>query len=259
MKANWKIALMCFATVAFFACKPQNAPDNQGGNEGEETEYVKPISVGDNSLADWDALPANFVVSATCPEDASLLGLKSVKVYADKYYIFIQIEPVVEELGDDLSWIPFHVYLNTDNSDETGGYGDEFTDANTDILLEGAVYANDPIAWAPSVSHWWGAVGESGWIWNDPTIEHSADDKWGADIGEGELQGTTSQFVNGKFEIEIMRELVPTPAGWNEDEFGIGFDIQSVAWSSVGILPIGSPTDADPNGHVAKLQIKIDK
>lgn len=23
MKANWKIALMCFATVAFFACKPK--------------------------------------------------------------------------------------------------------------------------------------------------------------------------------------------------------------------------------------------
>jgi hypothetical protein len=256
MKANWKIALMCIATLAFVACK-DNKGGGGGGGEDPEEEYVKAISVTDNSLSDWDALDQNYVFSAVCPADASLLGLKSAKVYADKFYIFIQVEPNMEDITD-LEWVPFHVYINTDNSDGTGGYGDEFTDANADILLEGAVFANDPCSYSPAVFKWWGEVGGSGWEWTDPSIEHSADDGWGAVIAEGNLQGTSSQFVNGKIEIEIMRELVPTPAGWNENEFGIGFDIQQ-AWSSVGILPIGSATEEDPNGHAHKLQVKIKK
>ncbi len=258
MKANWKIALMCIATLAFVACKPKNPP-TPDPDPDPDTEYVKPISLNDNSLADWDALPAEYVVSATCPETATLFGLKSVKVYADELYIFILVEPDVEELGDDLSWIPFHVYINTDNSDATGGYGDEFLDANSDILLEGALYSNDPIAWGPSVCHWWGEVGANGWDWQDPSVTHSADDKWGADIGEGELTGTTSQYVNGKFEIEILRELVPTPAGWNENEIGIGFDIQDAGWSTVGLLPVGEVTDDNPSALAHKLQVRIKK
>ena len=263
MKANWKFALMGFAALAFVACnQPAGGGDDPDDPEGE---YVKPISVSDNSLADWDKLPAEFVFEAKCPADAASLGLKSVKVYADQYYIFIQVEPNPEDILD-LEWVPFHVYINTDNSDMTGGYGDEFTDANADILLEGAVFgvkdaasfAEAAIPWAPGVYKWWGEVGGSGWEWTDPSTEHTADDKWGAIVGEGELQGTTSQFVNGKFEIEIMRELVPTTAGWNENEFGIGFDIQQ-AWSSVGILPLVSPTDENPYGYTNKLQVKINK
>ena len=264
MKANWKWALMGLAALAFVACKPGNGGKDDP-EDPDEKEYVKPISVGDNSLADWDALPAEFVYDAVCPADAAMLGLKSVKVYADKFYIFLQVEPNPEDIVD-LEWVPFHVYINTDNSDATGGYGDEFLDANADVLLEGAVFVNADAAsfaeaaipYAPAVFHWWGEVGGSGWDWSDPAVEHSGDDKWGAVIGEGELQGTTSQFVNGKFEMEIMRELVPTKAGWSEDAFGIGFDIQQ-NWSSVGVLPCASATDENPAGHAAKLTIKIDK
>lgn len=263
MKANWKWALMGLAALAFVACKP-----GQGGGDDPDDpqgEYVKPISVSDNSLADWDKLPAEFVFDAVCPEDAAMLGLKSVKVYADKYYIFLQVEVNPDDVTD-LEWVPFHIYINTDNSDATGGYGDQFTDANADVLLEGAVFgvegatsfADAAIPYAPGVFYWWGEVGGSGWDWTDPSTEHTADDKWGAIIGEGELQGTTSQFVNGKFEMEIMRELVPTQAGWNESEFGLGFDIQQ-NWSSVGILPCAAATDENPAGHAAKLTVKVDK
>lgn len=265
MKANWKIALMCIATLAFVACENKNGGGGGGNDPDPEPEYEKAISVSDNSLADWDALPAEFVVSAVCPEDAAMLGLKSVKVYADQYYIFIQVEPNADDVTD-LAWVPFHVYIDTDNSDATGGYGDEFADANADILLEGAVFGNEDaktfaeaaIPYGPAVFYWWGEVGASGWDWTDPSVEHSADDGWGAIIAEGNLQGTTSQFVNGKIEIEIMRELVPTKAGWSETEFGIGFDIQQ-NWSSVGILPLGPATEDDPAGHVAKLKVKINK
>ena len=252
MKFDWKLALMGLAVLAFVACDKKNGG---GGGDDPEEEYEQKIFVNDNTLDDWNNVPAEFVVEAKCPADAALLGLKSVKVYADEYYIFVIVEPNMADIVDT-EWVPFHVYLNTDNSDATGGYGDEFADANADILLEGAVFAGDPCPYGPAVFKWWGEVGANGWEWTDPSVEHSGDDGWGAIIAEGNLQGTTSQFVNGKFEIQIMRELVP--ATWSDEAFGIGFDIQQ-NWSSVGVLPLVSPTEDNPNGYTKKLTVKIDK
>ena len=218
---------------------------------------VPEINVEDNSLADWDALPAEFVVSATCPDDAALLGLKSVKVYATAMYINILVEPNMDDITD-LSWVPFHVYLDIDNSDLTGGYGDEFTDANTDILCETAIFADDPIAYNPAVFKWWGEVGGSGWDWTDPENPGDETNFWGAIIGEGQLPVGNSEYVDGKFEIQLLRELLGTVHPMSEEEFGIGFDIQQ-NWSSVGILPCGPDTEENPGGHVAKLKVKINK
>lgn len=225
--------------------------------EPVEPEYVQPIRVDDNSLADWDNIPQDKIASATCPADAALLGLKSVKVYADKYFIFIQLEPDMEVVTD-LEWVPLHVMLNTDNSDLSGGYGDEFLDANTNILLEGGVFADgEPLNYNPAVYKWWGEVGGDGWDWVDPSIEHTSDDCWGALVCEGLLLGASSQFVGGKIEIQLLREAIP--ADWNEDEFGIGFDIQQ-SWVSVGVLPQNPFTEGDQwIGKAHKLQVKIDK
>ena len=224
---------------------------------------IPEINVEDNSLADWDALPAEFVVSATCPDGAAMLGLKSVKVYATEMYINILVEPDMEEITD-LAWVPFHVYLDVDNSDLTGGYGDEFTDANADLLCETAVFAEgEPHSYNPAVFKWWGEVGESGWLWKDPAIgEGDASNFWGAMIGEGQLPVGNSEYVDGKFEIQLLRELLAT-ACWegvtfSNEEFGIGFDIQQ-NWNSVGILPIEADSEANPGGHVAKLKVKINK
>ena len=219
---------------------------------------IPEIDVTDGSLADWDALPAEYVVSATCPADAALLGLKSVKVYATAMYINILVEPNMDDILD-LEWVPFHVYIDSDNSDETGGYGDEFTDANTDILCESAVFAEgNPYSYNPAVFKWWGEIGGSGWDWTEPGVTHDASDFWGAIIGEGQLPVGASEYVDGKFEIQLLRELLGTVAPMNDEEFGIGFDIQK-NWSSVCILPCGSDTDENPGGHVAKLKVKINK
>ncbi|MBO4665244.1 MAG: hypothetical protein J5612_00035 [Paludibacteraceae bacterium] len=259
MKANWKIALMCFATLAMvMACNKKDEPKPSGGDDEPEGEFVSKVSVTDNSIAEWANLPAEFVAEAKCPADAALLGLKSVKVYADQLYINILVEPNMDDIVDK-EWVPFHVYINTDNSDKTGGYGDQFLDANSDILLETAVFGEgEPISYNPAVFKWWGEVGGSGWEWTDPEVEGTAENGWGALVAEGALPVGASQFVDGKFEIQIMREVIPCEnfAPWAE-EFGIGFDIQQ-NWSSVGILPLVSPTDADPNGHAKKLQVKID-
>ncbi len=224
---------------------------------------IPEIDVTDNSLEDWKALPADKVVSYECPENAALLGLKGVAVYATEMYINILVEPNMDDIVD-LEWVPFHVYLDVDNSDLTGGYGDEFTDANCDLLCETAIFASgEPNIYNPAVFKWWGEVGGSGWSWKDPAIgEGDASNFWGAMIGEGQLPVGNSQYVDGKFEIQLLRELLAT-ACWegvtlSNEEFGIGFDIQQ-NWESVGILPIGEDTEANPGGHVAKLKVKINK
>lgn len=224
---------------------------------------IPEIDVTDGSLADWEALPKDKVVSYECPADASLLGLKGVAVYATEMYISILVEPNMEDITD-LSWVPFHVYIDADNSDATGGYGDEFADANCDILCETGLWAEgEPYNYNPGVYRWWGPVGEDGWdYWTDPSTTHDASDFWGAIIGEGQLPVGASEYVDGKFEIQLLRELLATvPASgftMNNEEFGIGFDIQQ-SWSSVGILPIGPDTEENPGGKVAKLKVKINK
>jgi hypothetical protein len=224
---------------------------NPGGN-------VPEINVTDGSLADWEALPKDKVVSYACPEGAAMLGLKGVAVYATEMYISILVEPNMEDITD-LEWVPFHVYLDIDNSDATGGYGDEFTDANTDILCESAIFASgEPYAYNPAVFKWWGEVGASGWEWTEPGVEGTPENFWGAIIGEGQLPVGNSEYVDGKFEIQLLRELLGTVHPMSEVEFGIGFDIQQ-NWSSVGILPIGEDTEENPGGHVAKLKVKINK
>ena len=220
------------------------------------------IDVQDKSIAEWNLLPAEYVFETKLPQNASYQGLKSVKVYVDNTYINLLVEPDPDVIVD-LEWVPFHVFINTDNSDATGGYSDLFTDPNADIVLEGAVFGNAEassfaeaaIPWAPGVFKWWGEVGGSGWQWFDPSVEHTADDKWGAIIGEGELEDCTSQFVDGKIEIKINRTKIPAP--WKGSEFGIGFEIEQY-WSAVGVLPQVSSTDENPHGLAHKLQVKID-
>ena len=222
---------------------------------------IPEIDVTDGSLADWEALPKDKVFSCECPEGAALLGLKGVAVYATEMYINILVEPDMEEITD-LSWVPFHVYLDLDNSDATGGYGDEFTDANAELLCETALFSEgNPYSYNPAVFKWWGEVGGSGWEWTDPSTTHDASDFWGAIIGEGQLPVGASELVDGKFEIQLLRELLATvepAAPMNENEFGIGFDIQQ-NWSSVGILPVEADSETNPGGHVAKLKVKINK
>ena len=207
------------------------------------------ISVTDNSIEDWKALPAEKVASCECPDASAYLGLKGAAVYADAVYINVLVEYDPEEIVDR-AWTPFHFYFNTDNSDLTGGYGDQWNDANTDILMEGAVFAAPeegaegvPCEYVPDVFAWTGEVGGTGWSWEQLTVA---------------APFCQSQHVGNYIEFKMIRELIPTTAGWNDSEFGIGFGIQQ-SWESVGILPIEAATEENPNGHTVKLQVKINK
>ena len=219
------------------------------------------VSVSDNSVAEWDALPQAYVFEAACPENASHKALKSVKVYADAQYINVLVEADRSYFDAD-EWVPLHMYIDTDNSDATGGYSDEFTDANADIILETAVfYEGQAYNYNPAVFKWWGEIGGSGWQWTDPEAEHGADDYWGAIVGESMLPVGASQMVDGRIEIQIDRFFIP--AEWNNTGFGIGFDILH-NWSAVGILPQGPAVSSANNpvpenlGRVAKMKVLID-
>ena len=124
------------------------------------------ISVEDNSLADWNNLPSKDVYESTCPDDAQYLGLKQVKVYTDTIsgYINIIVEPNTVAVSD-LELIPFHILLNTDNTDETGG-NVFFDKPYANIMLEGFLYSEGaPCAFQPTVFEWCGEVGDFGWNW----------------------------------------------------------------------------------------------
>ena len=219
--------------MVLFSCKPNN-PDNPDNPDNPSEEYEAPITI-DGNFADWAKLDASKVASATCDPNATKTALKSVKVYADQYYIFTYAEFDVGPYDDTEGvWIPFHFYINADNSAATGGDSQQFADKDSEWLLETSITAYDP-----ALFKWWGGVGEDGWLWQDPDVEPTADNGWGAVIPEASGVGCSEGSFDaatgkGAYEIQISRDMLPNVEF--ADTFTLGFDIQ-VNWSTVGILP----------------------
>ena len=251
---TFKFALMCAAALAMIACEPKNNPENEN-NEEEEQEYVQIIKVDDNSLADWNNVPAEYLATTTHVEGASMDGLKSVKVYADELYINLLVE-VNDEVVTDRARTPFHVYINADNNAATGGFGDQWITPDVDVMLETAIFAEGAAQYNPAVFKWWGADGESGWLWTDPENPGTADNGWGALVPEGSMPIGVAQMVDGKIEIQLLWELIP--ANWAGDKFTIGFDIQQ-EWNSVGILPNAADDETGSEVLAEKLEVTFNK
>ena len=236
MKKYFLLAAM--AAFALVACKPANTDDPD--DNPDDKEYVQPIDI-DGDFADWAKLDASKVATAKCPSDANKTALKLVKVYADEFFIFVYFEWDKEQITHvpDKEHVPFHIYLNGDGNATTGGYADQFTDACSDVLFEGFVYPDGAAVgnYEPAVCKWTGETNGTGWSWDDL----------------GEIAGITKGAgVEGKYELQIVRELYPL--GKIADKFSVGFDIQQ-NWDSVGVLPIASPTDANPSGYIESLQV----
>ena len=262
MKANWKFAIMAVAALAMIACnkkqEPKPTPDPEP--EPEPEVFVSRIDVTDGTDADWAKVPANYLAEAKHQGSTQWDKLKSIKVYADKMYINILAEYDGEfyaEAQDE--WSSLHVYLDADNSDATGGYGDEFADANAEWLLEAGFLAkNEPNNYDPALFKWWGEVGGDGWEWTDPSVEHSDTDFWGAVIGEGQGGIGKSQRVGtNKVEIQLLREAIEAGGVKFADTFGIGIDIQA-NWTSCGVLPNAADADDGSAVKAKKLKVTID-
>ncbi len=245
MKANWKIALMCLATIAFVACN--NKKDEPGGG-GDSGSYVSPIKINDKSIADWDNLDQSKVAEAVLPERPLYSALKKIRVYADSvcinYVLFLDPTELPSHTPNDA----MHIYMNADNSDDTGGYWDQFdapNKGNTDLMFEGPVWDDygEQISYVPSASYWSGTLNGEGWLW---TAIEGTSTKIGA-----------SQFIGDSIiEGRLIKELIP----WNKwaDAFEIGFDIQQ-NWESAGLMPQGNTPDGELIGRAKKLYVEFDK
>ncbi len=252
MKANWKLALMCFATIAMAACNPQNAPDQGGGGGGDLDGYNPPIDVTDKSLADWDNLdPAKVAVAELKAEHPYFPALKKVQVYADSICIFyaLTFDPTAITAPNETAG--YHIYLNADNDPNTGGHWDLFgpqNKGNEDLLFEGSVWDNDGNQTSylpPHVEYWSGPVGGDDWKWTEI-----------ANINE---KISLSQFVSdGVIEGYLIRDLIPWKK-WS-DAFEIGFDLYDDNYTGVGLLPQGEATDNGQQiGRQSKLKVTFDE
>lgn len=201
----------------------------------------------DGDFSDWAALKQGSFSQTYGDEEATHPALTYCKVYADAEKVYVYVEWDMEYI-EDKAWVPFHCYINTDGNVKTGGYADEFSDACSDILLEGAVYADGDICsyWAGGYP-WVGEPNASGWTWAPDT-----------DNIFPEEAPTEGAGIDGKYEFSIDRAMFAAAGFTIADEFSIGFDIQQ-NWSSVGILPNASPSEDNPNGVVPSLQVKTIK
>ena len=201
----------------------------------------------DGDFSDWAALPAKSFSQTYGDEDASHPALTHCKVYANSEYIYVYVEWDTDYITDK-SWVPFHCYINTDGNATTGGFSDQFADACSDILLEGAVYADDAICsyWAGGYA-WIGEANGSGWGWAPDTDNLFPEDA--PTVGAG---------IDGKYEFSISRSMMAAVGFPIADVFSIGFDIQQ-NWNSVGVLPNASASESNPSGTAPSLTVTTQK
>lgn len=260
MKANWKLALMCLATLAMVACNDKNPADQDPTVDPIvdptvdpiDDTYTPPIDVTDKSLADWDKLDqskvAVDVLTATSPYwDA----LKKIQVYADSICIFYALTFDPEAITAPTETAGFHIYINADNDPNTGGFWDLFAPANKgncDLMFEGTLwnaFGEQTSYLPPHISYWSGATGGDQWNWTE--------------FAQIDERVSMSQFVeDGIVEGYLIRDLIPWKK-WS-DAFEIGFDIYDDNYTEVGLLPQGDATDGGQQiGRKPKLQVTFDE
>lgn len=242
------------AMVCFVACqkadnkKSGNNKENQGGNDEPEEVYEAPITI-DGDYADWAKLDASKVATATCPSGAKYEALKTLKVYADEYYMFMYIDFTPQAADAAVS---LGVFLNADNSDETGGYADLWNQPNSEWYFEGPV-----TDWDASLFKWWGGVGENGWIWSDPSTKHDDSDAWGAFVAAAGFCASSGDLAAGKAEFSIALESLAETFTLSST-FDLGVTL-AISWATAGVLPCGAISDDDPNGIAPKLKVTVVK
>lgn len=235
-----------FAAVAmtFSACNKEQKPDNggnntenNGGEENQEPEYVNPIAI-DGNFEDWDAL--TNAVSATCAADHSKPALKTLKAYADEYFLNVYVEwdeenvPTYAEDGGNPLMLCF--CGNPDN----GGY-----DAFSDLCVEYMCFTQPVDAtgafknWTDAVYAWVGDLHAAGWAW---------------DVALEDLQATGMGSGN-KYEIAIMMDVLKSIMDL-DGKILLGA-MQQVAWNSQGVLPNAEVSEENPTGTAPMLEVPI--
>ena len=241
------LTLLAMAAFTLVACNPNNTdPDDPNGG-GNDNDYKAPITI-DGNFEDWAALDASKVTTLKCAGTASKTDIKTARIYADKYYIFVYAEFDLSSY-DAVNEAHFHFYINGDNDTSTGGYKGAFDQGETpcvDVMTEGDVIADGAVCdYDPSTFIWDGPANYVDW----------SDEYWGDPL---ELVG----FVQGKgpqqaFEFQITRELYP--AGKLAKTFTMGIDLLVNGWDATGALPNTDATETNPAGEAPLVEVSINK
>lgn len=246
-----KIMTMLAMTAAILAvsCNKNDKP-GKDNKEEEEEEYVAPITV-DGDTSDWAKLDASKVQSCSLKsaDTWAYPEIKSAKVYADELYVFIYMEfNPDKEVFNPTSDSHYAIYINGDNNTATGGYAGQWLYDDdkfcNDILVMGAYFTADDGFIKNldcEVYKWDGDNNIDDWKWGDVDV---------ADFAEGVC---TSKGI----ELALTRDLYP--AGTFEDEFTIGFQLQTDGWDATGALPNGEPSDDNPSGKAPELKVIVNK
>ena len=270
MKKFMTLAAMFAAVmVGFSSCEPEEQPKDQGTEQTPGTNDETPETPGtgdqtpetpagltfkiDGNFDDWD-VESDAIASCECAEATKYDGLIAMKVYSDPTYLYVYFEFDDDQIVDR-QWTTLQLYINADNSDETGGYGDEFADPNAEWLFQGAFLSGEFISCGLATFKWWGEVGGDGWNWTDPEVEATTENNWGAVLGEDSGIAVGAGTGN-KYELQITKELC-AGVEW-ADTFTIGLDVQD-AWTTKGVLPNEPITDDNPNGLADKLEVTVVK
>ena len=199
----------------------------------------------DGDFSDWAALKSGSYSECYGNKDSLHPALTYCKVYANAGFIYVYFEYDPDYLNPepDVDHVPFHCCINTDGNTATGGFVDWFSDACTDVMLEGFIYPDGVLgSYAPLAFAWEGEPNGSGWSWRDLGIE-------GFCKGAG---------VEGQYEISIDCAKLASVGFPVADVFSIGFDIQQ-CWDPVGILPSTAPSEENPSGILPSLEVKVQK
>ncbi|MBQ7631142.1 MAG: hypothetical protein IJS82_00050 [Paludibacteraceae bacterium] len=245
MKANWKLALLCLATIAFVACNDKNKPVNP--DDENLFGYEAPIQVNDKSVTDWDKLDQTKITEVVLPDAPLYSALKKARVYADSVCIFYQLEFDPTQMTSHTSADGLHIYINADNSDATGGFWDLFAPerrGDVDFMFEINLWDdNGAESFAFNYEYWSGPVNGEGWLWTpDESVA---------------LKVSSMQFVGDNIiEGRLVQELIPFK--FDANAFTIGFDIQQ-NWDNVGLLPQANTPNGELIGRAEKMLVTFDK
>ncbi len=172
---------------------------------------ASPISLTDNSLADWDTITHNMIIAGTGGG-----VMKKAKYDYNSDYVFCYYEMTAKVSDGHV----FDFYLDSDNIPTTGYLTWIFSASGNDVVLEGSMF---PGGWFDPL-YFTGGSNQNAWSWDVPSIPEFYD------IGTVVQDGSTL-----KFEMGLKRAKLKGLIG---KAIKIGLAINKNDWSTMlGSIP----------------------
>lgn len=172
-------------------------------------DKTSPIKMNDGTLADWDNITKNVVISG--PDG---MGVKKGKFDYDANYIYIYIEQA-STIADSTI---FSMFIDTDTTESTGFLLGAFPGVGAEKYFEGQVALSSP--------------------WFDPYKYSGAGADWNWDyVQAGEFYKAGHFEESGgllKYELAISRTKI---SGLTNEAVRIAIIVMDKGWSDFGYMP----------------------